>query len=148
MNSFETTFEYKLIYVFRINDKAHEGLLKIGEATCHTDKNPDELVPNCNVLNVAAKKRINQYTTTAGIVYELLHTELARHMVIKKGKNRLEAFSDHDVHKVLERTGIKRHYFDAQNKHRQDDAGDEGEHLVNFPHNPEHAEHGKEAGGR
>ena len=38
--------------------------------------------------------------------------------------------------------------FDAQNKHRQDDAGDEGEHLVNFPHNPEHAEHGKEAGGR
>lgn len=116
MNSFETTFEYKLIYVFRINDKAHEGLLKIGEATCHTDKNPDELVPNCNVLNVAAKKRINQYTTTAGIVYELLHTELARHMVIKKGKNRLEAFSDHDVHKVLERTGIKRHYFDAQNK--------------------------------
>ena len=116
MNSFETTFEYKLIYVFRINDKAHEGLLKIGEATCHTDKNPDELVPNCNVLNVAAKKRINQYTTTAGIVYELLYTELARHMVIKKGKNRLEAFSDHDVHKVLERTGIKRHYFDAQNK--------------------------------
>lgn len=116
MNSFETTFEYKLIYVFRINDKAHEGLLKIGEATCHTDKNPDELVPNCNVLNVAAKKRINQYTTTAGIVYELLYTELARHTVIKKGKNRLEAFSDHDVHKVLERTGIKRHYFDAQNK--------------------------------
>lgn len=116
MNSFETTFEYKLIYVFRINDKAHEGLLKIGEATCHTDKNPDELVPNCNVLNVAAKKRINQYTTTAGIVYELLYTELARHTVIKKGKNRLEAFSDYDVHKVLERTGIKRHYFDAQNK--------------------------------
>ena len=33
MNSFEKTFEYKLIYVFRINDKAHEGLLKIGEAT-------------------------------------------------------------------------------------------------------------------
>ena len=116
MNSFETTFEYKLIYVFRINDKAHEGLLKIGEATCHTDKNPDELVPNCNVLNVAAKKRINQYTTTAGIVYELLYTELARHTVIKKGKTGLEAFSDHDVHKVLERTGIKRHYFDAQNK--------------------------------
>ena len=116
MNSFETTFEYKLIYVFRINDKAHEGLLKIGEATCHTDKNPDELVPNCNVLNVAAKKRINQYTTTAGIVYELLYTELARHYVTKNGQRKLEAFSDHDVHKVLERTGIKRHYFDAQNK--------------------------------
>ena len=116
MNSFEKTFEYKLIYVFRINDKAHEGLLKIGEATCNTDKNPDEILPNCNVLNAAAKKRINQYTTTAGIVYDLLYTELARRNVIKNGKSKLEAFSDHDVHKVLERTGIKRHYFDTQNK--------------------------------
>ena len=59
MNSFEKTFEYKLIYVFRINDKAHAGLLKIGEATCSTDKNADEILPNCNLLNVAAKKRIN-----------------------------------------------------------------------------------------
>lgn len=116
MNSFEKTFEYKLIYVFRINDKAHEGLLKIGEATCNTDKNPDEILPNCNMLNVAAKKRINQYTTTAGIVYELLYTELARHYVTKNGQRKLEAFSDHDVHKVLERTGIKRNYFDTQNK--------------------------------
>lgn len=116
MNSFEKTFEYKLIYVFRINDKAHEGLLKIGEATCNTDKNPDEILPNCNMLNVAAKKRINQYTTTAGIAYELLYTELARRYVTKNGQRKLEAFSDHDVHKVLERTGIKRHYFDTQNK--------------------------------
>ena len=116
MNSFEKTFEYELIYVFRINDKAHEGLLKIGEATCNTDKNPDEILPNCNMLNVAAKKRINQYTTTAGIAYELLYTELARHYVTKNGQRKLEAFSDHDVHKVLERTGIKRHYFDTQNK--------------------------------
>lgn len=116
MNSFEKTFEYKLIYVFRINDKAHEGLLKIGEATCNTDKNPDEILPNCNMLNAAAKKRINQYTTTAGIAYELLYTELARHYVTKNGQRKLEAFSDHDVHKVLERTGIKRHYFDTQNK--------------------------------
>ena len=116
MNSFEKTFEYKLIYVFRINDQAHEGLLKIGEATCNTDKNPEEILPNCNMLNVAAKKRINQYTTTAGIAYELLYTELARHYVTKNGQRKLEAFSDHDVHKVLERTGIKRHYFDTQNK--------------------------------
>lgn len=116
MNSFKTTFEYKLIYIFRINDKAHEGLLKIGEATFSTDKNPEEIVPNCNLLNVAAKKRINQYTTTAGIVYELLYTELAKRILVKDGKNKSEAFSDHDVHKVLERTGIKRHYFDTQNK--------------------------------
>ena len=116
MNSFEKTFEYKLIYVFRINDKAHKGLLKIGEATCSTDKNPEEIVPNSNLLNVAAKKRINQYTTTAGIAYELLYTELARHYITKNGQKKLEAFSDHDVHNVLERSGIKRHYFDIQNK--------------------------------
>lgn len=116
MNSFKSTFEYKLIYIFRINDKAHEGLLKIGEATCSTDKNPDEIVPNCNLLNLAAKKRINQYTTTAGVVYELLYTELAKRIVIKNGKSKVEAFSDHDVHKVLERTGVKRHYFDTQRK--------------------------------
>ena len=116
MKSFETTFEYKLIYVFRINDGAHEGLLKIGEATCNTDKNPDEIMPNSNILNVAAKKRINQYTTTAGVVYDLLYTELARRNVIENGRSKVEAFSDRDVHKVLERTGIKRHYFDNQNK--------------------------------
>ena len=116
MNSFEKTFEYKLIYVFRINDKAHEGLLKIGEATCNTDKDPNEIAPNSNLLNTAAKKRINQYTTTAGIVYELLHTELAVCTALRNGINSVMAFSDHDVHRVLERTGIKRHYFDTQNK--------------------------------
>ena len=116
MNSFEKTFEYKLIYVFRINDKAHEGLLKIGEATCNTDKDPNEIAPNSNLLNTAAKKRINQYTTTAGIVYELLYTELAVCTALRNGINSVVAFSDHDVHRVLERTGIKRHYFDTQNK--------------------------------
>ena len=116
MNAFLTTFEYKLIYIFRINDEAHKGLLKIGEATCNTDKQPEDLVPNCNALNVAAKKRINQYTTTAGITYELLHTELAQRKVADGEKTKVLAFSDHDVHKVLERSDIKRHYFDTQNK--------------------------------
>lgn len=78
MNAFQSTFEYKLIYVFRINDEAHKGLLKIGEATCNTDKTPTDLIPNCHELNVAAKFRINQYTTTAGIAYDLLYTELAQ----------------------------------------------------------------------
>ena len=30
---FGTSFEYKLIYVFAINDEAHKGLLKIGDTT-------------------------------------------------------------------------------------------------------------------
>lgn len=28
IKNFQSTFEYKLIYIFRINDRAHEGCLK------------------------------------------------------------------------------------------------------------------------
>ena len=28
---YESTTSYKLIYVFRVNDRAHEGLLKVGD---------------------------------------------------------------------------------------------------------------------
>ena len=65
MNNFNQTFSYKLIYVFRINDNKHNGLLKVGEATCTTTTSPENLLPNCKELNLAAKKRINQYTQTA-----------------------------------------------------------------------------------
>lgn len=116
MSSFQSTFEYKLIYIFRINDEAHKGLLKIGEATCNTDKIPAELYPNCHVLNTAAKKRINQYTTTAGIAYELLYTELSQKEVNTGTHTKVAAFSDHDVHDVLKRSGIKNHYFDTERK--------------------------------
>lgn len=116
MNAFQSTFEYKLIYVFRINDEAHKGLLKIGEATCNTDKAPTDLIPNCHELNVAAKFRINQYTTTAGIAYDLLYTELAQKTVKNGDKLKTLAFRDHDVHEVLKRSGIKNHYFDTERK--------------------------------
>lgn len=116
MNAFQSTFEYKLIYVFRINDEAHKGLLKIGEATCNTDKAPTDLIPNCHELNVAAKFRINQYTTTAGIAYDLLYTELAQKNVKIGDKAKTLAFRDHDVHDVLKRSGIKNHYFDTERK--------------------------------
>ncbi len=113
MNNFKQTFSYKLIYVFRINDNKHNGLLKVGEATCTTTTSPENLLPNCKELNLAAKRRINQYTQTAGIEYELLYTELA---IKKNEKGKIVAFSDHDVHKVFERSNIKKHVFDAQNK--------------------------------
>lgn len=82
MSQFKSTFDYKLIYVFRINDDNHKGLLKIGDATVHTSKSLSELVPNCKELNVAAKGRINTYTKTASIPYELLHTEIATYIDI------------------------------------------------------------------
>ena len=110
--TFEESFEYKLIYVFGISDDAHKGLLKIGDATIQTDSSIDTLAPNCHILNQAAKKRIDQYTKTAAVSYQLLHTELAiRTVKGKDGKPEIKAFRDHDVHRVLTNSGIKKKDF-------------------------------------
>ena len=104
---FGTSFEYKLIYVFAIHDEAHKGLLKIGDTTIQSDASIDALFPNCKALNQAALSRIKQYTNTAGISAQLLHTELAVRLVRgKDGQQVLKAFRDHDVHRVLENSGI------------------------------------------
>lgn len=120
MAGFSPTFANKLIYVFRINDsKVHEGLLKIGEATIHTSKNPDELKPNCKELNEAAKNRIKEYTQTASIEPELIYTEIAVRTKSSNGKSENKAFGDKDVHSVLERSGINRHDFKMENQGRE-----------------------------
>jgi len=98
--------------VFRINDAAHQGCLKVGEATCDSD-DVFGLSPNSKLLNESAKKRINQYTQTAGIAYDLLYTELTIYNSKKKG---LCSFNDKEVHSVLERSGIKKKFFDTANK--------------------------------
>ena len=116
MSQFKSTFDYKLIYVFRINDDNHKGLLKIGDATVHTSKSLSELVPNCKELNVAAKGRINTYTKTASIPYELLHTEIATYTVLDNGIEKITAFRDKMVHDVLIRSGIERHIFNIENQ--------------------------------
>ena len=105
-----SSLKLKLIYVFRINDAAHEGCLKIGEATCD-DESVIGLAPNSKPLNEAARKRINQYTQTAGIRYDLLHTELTLY-----NRGGLCTFNDKEVHAVLERSGVKRKVFDKGNK--------------------------------
>jgi hypothetical protein len=109
---FTSSLKLKLIYVFRINDTAHASCLKVGEATASDDENIWGLAPNSKALNEAAKKRINQYTQTAGIQYDLLYTEVS--VYSKKGN--ILAFSDAEVHNVLVRSGIKRKTFDIQNK--------------------------------
>lgn len=106
---FEKTFQRKLIYVFRINDEAHKGLLKIGDATIKSDLPNEKLTPSCSELNKAAKQRINSYTNTAGIDYELLYTELA--IRTEKDKNNnviIQSFRDKNVHELLENSGIKK----------------------------------------
>lgn len=109
-----STLKAKLIYIFTINDAAHQGCVKIGEATL------DEAVslalpPNCKELNAAARRRIDQYTKTAGIDYTLRHAELT--FAIRGGT--LVNFNDKEVHNVLLRSGIKRHDFSMKNQGKE-----------------------------
>ena len=101
---FNSTFEYKLIYIFRINDGKHSDCVKIGDATIHTSRPYTDFPPNSHDLNFAARERIDSYTSTAGIIYDLLYTEIA---VFTNDKGKLKAFRDHKVHDVLKRSGIE-----------------------------------------
>ena len=106
MATFDSSLKPRLIYVFAIADEQHEGCLKIGETTLG-DVGSAPTEPNSPALNDAARARIDQYTKTAGISYELLHTELT--IYIQGGS--ICSFNDKEVHKVLERSGVKRKEF-------------------------------------
>ena len=106
MATFESSLKSKLIYVFAINDERHSDCLKIGEATIDEDDGSN-LFNNTEALKEAAHKRIRQYTKTAGIAYQLLHTEIS--IFVRSGM--IMAFNDKQVHKVLERSGIKKKEF-------------------------------------
>ena len=106
MASQYSTFRAELIYIFRINDIAHSGCLKIGKTTI-LDGTPFGADPNSHMLNEAARLRIKQYTATAGIQFDLLHTELSMSLCGKE----LVILNDKDIHNILLRSGIKRHDF-------------------------------------
>lgn len=108
MATFESSLKSKLIYVFAINDERHRGCLKIGETTIDEDDGSD-LFNNAEALQQAAHKRIRQYTTTAGIAYQLLYTEIS--IFVRSGM--IMTFNDKQVHKVLERSRIKRKEFEG-----------------------------------
>lgn len=80
----------------------HKGLLKVGEATLKSNKQPNDILPNSRDLNQAAHARIKQEVGTVSVRYTLLHTELA----VRTVGNYLAAFSDKDVQKVLMNSGI------------------------------------------
>ena len=104
MATFTSALRPRLIYVFAIADEAHADCLKIGETTLPDDIGSASTEPNSDALNRAARARINEYTRTAGVSYELLHTELAK--CERDGK--IIDFTDKDVHRVLEHSAIKR----------------------------------------
>ncbi len=106
-----STFKNRFIYIYRINDVQHLDCLKIGEAT-----SPDGLFePNCKELNDAARKRIKEQTQTAGVKFELLHTEST--IYLKNGQ--IRSFTDGEVHDILERSGIKPKDFGKGNNARE-----------------------------
>lgn len=103
MDNYKPTARYNLIYVFSIEDNKHKGILKIGKASLDSHSSMKQLTPNCDELNYAAKKRIDEETKTALIDYKLLHTELAVRQVLMPGDDTpyISSFIDKDVHKVL-----------------------------------------------
>ncbi|WEZ08867.1 hypothetical protein P5663_02960 [Priestia flexa] len=66
MNENYQAFKHKLIYIFTIPSETHKGRLKIGETTFEGNPYDKEGIEN------SAKTRIDQYTKTADIDYELL----------------------------------------------------------------------------
>lgn len=105
--SFKEAFDYKVMYVFTVEDELHRGLVKIGDATIKTNLTIDRLTPNSHELNQAALKRIKQYTNTVGAKIKLLHTELAVKTISDDdGIPQIKAFRDYEVHNVLKNSGI------------------------------------------
>lgn len=106
MAGYKSTFAYKLIYIMRIPDEEHKGLIKIGEATLDSTLGPSQLPPGCDALNAAAHSRIKEYTHTAMVRYELLYTELAIQKIeMDDGASILKSFSDKDVQRIIKRAG-------------------------------------------
>ncbi|MGL4985511.1 MAG: DEAD/DEAH box helicase family protein [Treponemataceae bacterium] len=112
MAVFRKTFEPTLIYVYRINDDAHKGCLKIGETSFQEGLEYFSLAPNSKALNDVAKKRIYHQTQTVGVQFDLLHTEITAYIKEKE----LIVFQDHEVHTVLRNSGIKQIFFNEKHK--------------------------------
>lgn len=81
MAAYKPTMSYRLIYIFTIHDAQHEGYWKIGKTNFDSVNSYKQLPPNCAELNCAARDRIDQYTKTAMVEYDLQYTELARRTV-------------------------------------------------------------------
>ncbi len=94
------TYEYPVIYVYRIDDAKHKDILKVGMTSIEAES-ADILEANCDDLRKKAIARINQQTGTASIDYELLYAELA---FFEENGTKYH-FADFDVREVLENSG-------------------------------------------
>lgn len=94
-NFVSNTMERKVIYVYKKDYKEEEGYIKIGDASI--DKPNADLQDNSSYLQSVAEKRIREYELTSPIT--ILYATLAV-------GNNWQGFRDHQVHEVLERSGI------------------------------------------
>ncbi|GEK29320.1 Eco57I restriction-modification methylase domain-containing protein [Furfurilactobacillus siliginis] len=97
--------EKKLIYIQTGDNSngmwpAYVGAEKVGDAS--VDNFEIDGKPNSDDLRGFADRRIKQYMRTGGTPYLLEWAELAYSKIEDKW------FRDHDVHEVLERSGVKR----------------------------------------
>jgi hypothetical protein len=117
MIAYEATLSYKVIYIYSIPNKSHEGFLKIGDTTIESGASPDQLPANHEALKQAAIKRINQQNKTAMTPYDLLYVELAdRTVTVPSGYTRTVTFRDKDVHDVLDNSGYLCRKFEESGK--------------------------------
>ncbi|KRL14619.1 Eco57I restriction-modification methylase domain-containing protein [Schleiferilactobacillus perolens] len=101
-----TTSERRLIYVQTADNTsgkwpAFVGREKVGEATATADLEKDWR-KNSQDLRDVAMKRIRSYMGTSGVPTKVQWVELA----YREKDN--SWFTDHDVHRVLDRSGVKR----------------------------------------
>ena len=102
--SYTSNAEKNLIYIqtadnSKGNFSAYDGSQKVGKTGVGdlAEDNSD----NSPYLRECATKRINQYMNTSGVPFKLEWAELAYR------KSDGWWFTDHDVHRVLERSGVK-----------------------------------------
>lgn len=106
MAAFTSALKSRVIYVFGIADELHRGCLKIGETTLREDIDYIPK-PGSEILNKAASDRIEEYTRTCGVSFQLLYTEMTMFM----SGGRFGSFNDKQVHEILDRSGVARKVF-------------------------------------
>lgn len=104
------SYERKVIYVQTTDNSsgmfpAYQDAQKIGETTAPDDDFEVDWSPNSEFLRKIGETRVNKYMKTSGLPFVLEWVELAWKKSTKTW------FSDHDVHEVLKRSGIKRPQF-------------------------------------
>lgn len=103
--------KYKLIYIAKINDDKHDGMLKIGDTEFVATKPINTYLPNEDVLKKEAEARIRSWSGTAAAGAELVYCEALIRFNTKT--QNYETYRDSEVHTVLQHSGYAKQDFDS-----------------------------------